>query len=100
MRASGRLVSLVSAEEVAAAVQHPPEQTRAWFRGQCVSRFVGQVRAASWDSVVFEPAEGQRELRRVQLPEPLRGSRADIGALLDSAADVDSLLAALATDSR
>ena len=95
MRASGRLTTLVTPDEVAAAVINPPEGTRAWFRGQCVSRFTGQVRAASWDSVVFEPAAGQRGLRRVQLPEPELGSRADIGALLDSVEGVDDLLAHL-----
>ncbi|WP_109471362.1 depupylase/deamidase Dop [Ornithinimicrobium cavernae] len=97
MRASGRLVTVVTPEEVAAAVVDPPVETRAWFRGQCVSRYAGQVRAASWDSVVFEPAPGRRDLRRVQLPEPLRGSRADIGELLDSVGDVDDLLAHLVT---
>ncbi|HLS46573.1 MAG TPA: depupylase/deamidase Dop [Ornithinicoccus sp.] len=95
MRASGRLATVVTPEEVASAVLQPPEGTRAWFRGQCVRRFVGQVRAASWDSVVFEPAAGTRELRRVQLPEPEKGSRDDIGALLDSVDDVDALLAHL-----
>lgn len=95
MRASGRLTTLVDPDTVAAAVTDPPEETRAWFRGQCVSRFPGQVRAASWDSVVFEPARGSHDLRRVQLPEPLAGSRSDIGALLDSVADVDDLLAHL-----
>ncbi|WP_269762046.1 depupylase/deamidase Dop [Ornithinimicrobium cryptoxanthini] len=95
MRASGRLTNLVTPDEVAAAVINPPEGTRAWFRGQCVSRFTGQVRAASWDSVVFEPATGQRGLRRVQLPEPELGSRADIGALLDSVEGVEDLLAHL-----
>jgi proteasome accessory factor A len=95
MRAAGRLTTLVTAEEVAAAVVEPPEGTRAWFRGRCVSRFVGKVRAASWDSVVFEPTPGSRELRRVQLPEPEKGSRSDIGELLESSDGVDDLLAHL-----
>lgn len=95
MRASGRLTTLVSPADVTRAVVSPPEDTRAWFRGQCISRFAGQVRAASWDSVVFEPAQGRRELRRVQLPEPLKGTREDIGALLDSVSGVDDLLAHL-----
>lgn len=95
MRAAGRVTSLVTADEVTAAAVEPPTDTRAWFRGQCVSRYPGQVRAASWDSVVFEPATGSRSLRRVQMPEPLKGSREDIGALLDSVSDVDDLLAHL-----
>ncbi|QDO88765.1 proteasome accessory factor PafA2 [Ornithinimicrobium ciconiae] len=92
MRQAGRIQTLVTSTEVATAVVEPPEQTRAWFRGQCVSRYPGQVRAASWDSVVFEPAQGSRSLRRVQMPEPLKGTRADIGALLDSVSGVDDLL--------
>ncbi|WP_114906404.1 depupylase/deamidase Dop [Ornithinimicrobium murale] len=92
MRASGRLVSLVTPEEVAEAVIRPPQETRAWFRGECISRFAGSVRAASWDSVVFEPARGTKGLRRVQMPEPLKGSMEDIGPLLESVTDVDDLL--------
>lgn len=95
MRAAGRLRSLVAEEAVRAAVTDPPDDTRAFFRGRCVSRYAGQVRAASWDSVVFAagPAGG---LRRVELPEPLLGTRATHGDLLAGAADPDALLAALA----
>jgi hypothetical protein len=71
-------------------VARPPEDTRAWFRGECVRRFQGQVRAASWDSVVF--AVDDRTLRRVSLPEPLLGARADSGELLDRSESAASLL--------
>jgi proteasome accessory factor PafA2 len=90
LRSSGRLTSLVDEAAVEEAVAKPPEDTRAWFRGECVRRFQGQVRAASWDSVVF--AVDDRTLRRVSLPEPLLGARADSGELLDRSESAASLL--------
>lgn len=95
MRASGRLTSLVDDAAVAEAVARPPEDTRAFFRGECVRRYQGEVRAASWDSVVF--AVDDRTLRRVSLPEPLLGARADSGGLLDRCDTAASLLEALAS---
>ncbi len=95
LRTAGRIESLVSAEEVSRAVSTPPEDTRAWFRGECVRRYAAHVRAASWDSVVFA-AEG-RALRRVALPEPLQGTRSQVGDLLDRHPDVASLLSELAS---
>ncbi len=90
LRASGRLRSLVTPDQVSEAVRHPPPDTRAWFRGECVRRYAAQVRAASWDSVVF--AGGQGRLRRVALPEPLQGTQKQTEALLDRHTDAVSLL--------
>ncbi|WP_269813425.1 depupylase/deamidase Dop [Ornithinimicrobium sediminis] len=95
MRAAGRIESLVSTDEVHHAVASPPEDTRAWFRGECVRRYAAHVRAASWDSVVF--AESGRGLRRVALPEPEQGTRAQVGDLLDRHSDAASLLGELAS---
>ena len=36
------------------ACTHPPEDTRAYFRGECLRRYAEQVAAASWDSVIFD----------------------------------------------
>ncbi len=95
MRDSGRLRSLVDAAAVETAVHTPPEDTRAFFRGSCVSRYPEEIRAASWDSVVF--AVGDRGLRRVSLPEPLLGTRKDTGELLETHAGAAALLEALRT---
>ncbi len=90
LRGSGRLLTLVTPEQVSDAVRHPPPDTRAWFRGECVRRYAAQVRAASWDSVVF--AGGSGTLRRVALPEPLQGTQKQTEALLDRHTDALSLL--------
>ena len=50
--------------------------------------------AASWDSVIFD-VPGRPALQRVPLLDPLRGTRAHIGQVLESCADVTELFAAL-----
>jgi proteasome accessory factor A len=87
----GSLVRLVSDAEVAAAVTDPPEDTRAYFRGECMRRFPDAIAAASWDSVVFD-VPGHDSLLRVPTLEPLRGTRAHVGDLLDGSRDVSTLI--------
>ena len=64
------------------AVDNPPTDTRAYFRGECLRRFGADIAAASWDSVIFDL--GGDSLVRIPTLEPLRGSKAHVGALLDS----------------
>jgi len=93
LRRRGRLVPLVSEESAALACTQAPVDTRAWFRGECVRRFSGSVRAASWDSVVFH--RRRRQVCRISLPEPLRGTRAETSGLFEAAQDVDQFLDSL-----
>ena len=79
--ASGRMERLLTEDEVVRAVDAPPEDTRAYFRGTCLARFPGEVAAASWDSVIFDV--GRESLQRVPTLEPLRGTKAHVGRLLD-----------------
>ena len=73
---------MVTDEEIAAAVTHPPTDTRAYFRGRCMQKYAPQVAAASWDSVIFD-LPGRESLQRIPTLDPLRGTRAHVGALLD-----------------
>jgi proteasome accessory factor A len=86
----------VTPEQIKAAQTTPPEDTRAWFRGSCVRRFGTEVFSASWDSVVFD-VPGHASLQRVPILEPERGTRAQVGTLLEDSADVTALLRGLAT---
>lgn len=95
VQAAGQIVRLVSDEQVRAAVTTPPEDTRAWFRGECLRRYAAQVVSASWDSVVVE-VPGQTSLQRIPMPEPLRGTRAQVAAVLDRSPDIATLLRELA----
>lgn len=89
----GDIRRLFTDDQVAAAEERPPERTRAWFRGTCVSRFRGSLVAANWDSLVFDT--GEPHLKRVPMMEPLKGDKAGIGPLLDQVEDAIGLLEAL-----
>jgi proteasome accessory factor A len=89
----GAMQTLVSPESAAAAVDAPPADTRAYFRGECLRRYGQSVAAASWDSVIFDV--GRESLVRVPMLEPLRGTRTHVGELLDSCADANALIDAL-----
>jgi proteasome accessory factor A len=90
----GRISRLVSEDVVVAAMDEPPEDTRAYFRGRCLRQYPDAVAAASWDSVIFD-IPGRESLQRVPTLEPLRGTRAHVGALLESSATAGELVAAL-----
>ena len=98
LRAAGRFEELVSTETVLDAVHEPPVDTRAYFRGKCLEKYPDQIAAASWDSVIFD-IPGQPSLQRVPMLEPLRGTRATVGPLLDRSPDAATLLRELASAS-
>ena len=80
----GAMKTLLAAGAAETAVATPPEDTRAYFRGECLRRYGPSVAAASWDSVIFDV--GRESLVRVPMLEPLRGTRAHVGELLDRCA--------------
>jgi len=94
--ANGRMERLLDDEDVRRAVDQPPEDTRAWFRGECLRRYGDQVAAASWDSVIFD-IPGRASLQRVPTLEPRRGTKAHVGDLLDRCATAEELVDALVT---
>ncbi|MBA2414390.1 MAG: proteasome accessory factor PafA2 [Geodermatophilaceae bacterium] len=79
--ARGSMQTLLAESDVDQAMMRPPSDTRAFFRGECLRRYPGQVAAASWDSVIFDL--GRESLVRIPTLEPLRGTREHVGALLD-----------------
>ncbi|MBS9533034.1 proteasome accessory factor PafA2 [Mycobacterium sp. M1] len=93
--ARGSMQRLVTEQQVLDAVHNPPTDTRAYFRGECLRRFGADIAAASWDSVIFDL--GGESLVRIPTLEPLRGSKAHVGALLDSVDNAVQLVAQLTT---
>jgi Pup amidohydrolase len=77
-------------DEVARAVEEPPDDTRAYFRGRCLQRWPDRIVAANWDSIVFDV--GGDPLRRVPMMEPLRGTAAHVGSLIDGCESAAELL--------
>jgi proteasome accessory factor A len=92
--ARGRIDRVVDEKEVQHAIENPPEDTRAYFRGRCLAKYGRQVAAASWDSVIFE-LPGRASLQRVPMLEPLRGGRDMVGELIDASETASDLMAAL-----
>ena len=88
--ARGSMQRLLTEEEVTHAMTAPPADTRAYFRGECLRRYPGQVAAASWDSVVFDV--GRDNLVRIPTMEPLRGTREHVGALFDATSSAAELV--------
>lgn len=80
-------------QDVMWSMVHPPSSTRAYFRGTVLQRWPSDVVAANWDSVVFDiPNQG---LKRIPMPEPLRGTRELVGDLLKSSQNPAELIAKL-----
>ena len=90
----GRIDRLLTDDEVATAMHKPPTDTRAYFRGRCLEPYADQLAAASWDSVIFD-LPGRESLQRVPTLDPLRGSKAHVGELLDRCDTAEALFSAL-----
>jgi proteasome accessory factor A len=91
--ARGAMKSLFTQEQVRRAMVEPPDDTRAYFRGRCLAQYAPEVVAASWDSVIFDV--GRESLVRVPMMEPLRGTKAHVGALFDRCPSAKDLLEAI-----
>jgi proteasome accessory factor A len=81
---------LVDAASVDEAVAVPPRGTRAWFRGQCLTKWPSAVVTANWDSLVFDL--GTDPLRRVPMMDPLRGTAEHVDELLQQSSSPAELL--------
>ncbi|MQY08678.1 depupylase/deamidase Dop [Actinomadura macrotermitis] len=92
--ARGRIDRVTTEAKVEHAIDDPPEDTRAYFRGRCLRQYADSVAAASWDSVIFD-VPGRESLQRVPTLEPLRGTREHVGTLLDRCRTASDLVAAL-----
>jgi Pup amidohydrolase len=89
----GAMKTLLPRGAAEAAVDTPPEDTRAFFRGECLRRYGTSVAAASWDSVIFDV--GRESLVRVPMLEPLRGTKHHVEELLDNSPNAQALIDAL-----
>jgi len=78
---NGKVERMVDEATVIAAMGDPPESTRAYFRGMCLTRWPDSVVAANWDSLVLDV--GSDPLRRIPMMEPMRGSKVHVAQLFD-----------------
>lgn len=84
---------IVQEVEVTRAEFVPPSGTRAYFRGRCVEKFSKSIYGASWTSVLFDV--GNTTIKKVPLMDPLRGTEALTGDLLEQCDTAEALLAKL-----
>ncbi|MGH9043378.1 MAG: depupylase/deamidase Dop [Acidimicrobiales bacterium] len=81
---------LVNDAEVTKAVAEPPQSTRAWFRGRCLSKWPDAVVSANWDSLIFDL--GADPLRRVPMMDPLKGTADHTASLFEACETAEELL--------
>jgi Pup amidohydrolase len=95
LAATDKVEHLVSEAEIEWAIMEPPEDTRAYFRGRCISRYPDNIAAASWDSLIMDT--GRDALQRIPMREPLRGTKVHVDDLLAQAPDAATLVDLLQT---
>jgi proteasome accessory factor A len=77
----GRAERIATDAEITAAIRRPPEDTRAYFRGECLRRYGSAVFGVNWDSISFSVDD--EPIKRILMAEPLKGSRAHVEELLN-----------------
>jgi len=92
---AGKIERLVDEADVISATTDPPETTRAYFRGGCLSRWPDAVVAANWDSIILDV--GSDPLKRIPMMEPLRGSKEHVEELFATVNTPAELVARLST---
>ncbi|MDP6977874.1 MAG: depupylase/deamidase Dop [Myxococcota bacterium] len=85
-----RVERIVTDEEINAAIHTPPDNTRAYFRGECLRRYPAQVFGVNWDSISFGVED--QAVKRIMMPDPLKGTRAHVEELLDSSTSAKELV--------
>jgi len=94
--ARGSIERLFDDHQVAMALEEPPGETRAYFRGRCVRKFGSSIMSANWDSLVFDT--GETTYKRVPMMDPLRGDADRVADVIDTSEDVMSLIEALGSE--
>jgi len=85
---------IVTDDEVLAAMENPPADTRAYFRGTCLRKYGDGVYGASWSSLLFD--SGELVVKKIPMTEPTRGTRKLTQEILERSETVAELLENLA----
>jgi proteasome accessory factor A len=93
MERQGAVERILTEADIADAIENPPIDTRAYFRGMVLKKFRDQVFGVNWDSLSFNLGEGP--IKRILMEEPLKGTRAHVQGLLDRSTTAAELVANL-----
>jgi proteasome accessory factor A len=94
LQQKGKMDLLFTEEQVREAIASPPVDTRAFFRGTCVAKYVDQIAAASWDSVILDLGPDV-PLKRISTPDALGGTALAASDLFERSEAASDLLANL-----
>ena len=94
LQKNGHVERILTHEEIAHAIQHPPLDTRAYFRGTCLRKFPNNIHSVSWNSIVFNGSNG---FDKIMMDRPHFGTQAIIGELLNTCT-VDELVDKIRND--
>ncbi len=86
----GDVERIIDDEAIERATQVPPDDTRAYFRGECIRRYPGSVFGVNWDSISFNV--GDEVIKRILMNEPLKGTKSHVEELLDSSPSAQDLV--------
>jgi Pup amidohydrolase len=89
----GSVERVVTDQEIADAIENPPVDTRAYFRGMVLKKFRDQVFGVNWDSLSFNL--GEESIKRILMEEPLKGTKAHVQGLLERSTTAAELVANL-----
>jgi Pup amidohydrolase len=89
----GSVERILSEQDIANAIDTPPVDTRAYFRGMVLKQFRDQVFGVNWDSLSFNLGEGP--IKRILMEEPLKGTKAHVQGLLERSKTAAELVANL-----
>ena len=97
LQAKGRMKTMFTDAEIMQAVSNPPEDTRAYFRGNCIRYFEEEVAAASWDSIIFDLGLDQ-PMTRLNTTNARKGTKELTQKLFEDHPTAKSFVSALSSD--
>ncbi len=86
MQEKGIMERIITDDEIEAAVMEPPQGTRSYLFGKCISKFKPDISFINWDGITFHRGA------TLKLEEPLQGSKAQVESLLSQANTPEQLI--------
>lgn len=90
---AGKVEVLIDKQDIAKAEFYPPENTRAYFRGQMIRRFNSEIFSAGWHAMVVDT--GEEHMLRVPMFNPLGGTKERVESLFEKSTCVKDVVDSL-----
>jgi Pup amidohydrolase len=101
LQARGLVERLLDDAEIEAMITQPPPDTRAWLRGKTVEKFAADIVGADWSYIKLRhPDPAANLVYRLELPNPLVGTEAELAGVWDGLHTPEDLMAIFRHDRR